>query len=171
MPPMRPLRTGCFGSPVSSPERFFIFFHLGLDFLFADSFWSSSFNTAPYFSMSPVKKSTQRSNAASCAGVHCVSFSLFRMVLLISSSFHSSFSSFSENVVFFSPAFPGLDLENRAVFSIKGAPMGYGTIGAPSVGNYSFFAGVDGKSGHSSASPFRARFGPGLPGSGRALAV
>ena len=49
--------------------------------------------------------------------------------------------------------------------------MGYGTIGAPSVGDYSFFAGVDGKSGHSSASPFRARFGPGLPGSGRALAV
>ena len=49
--------------------------------------------------------------------------------------------------------------------------MGYGTIGAPSVVKYSFFAGVDGKSGHSSASPFRVRFGLVLPGSGRALAV
>ena len=49
--------------------------------------------------------------------------------------------------------------------------MGYGTIGAPSVGKYSFFAGHHGKLGHSNASPFRVRFGVDLPGSGRVLAV
>ena len=83
--------------------------------------------------------------------------------------------------------------------------MGYGTIGAPSVGKYAFFAGVDRFSllqryglsepwmggwfsvvaahlrghgamrsafmGHSNTSPFLARFGMVLPGSGRVLAV
>ena len=43
----------------------------------------------------------------------------------------------------FSLAFPGQDLGNEAVFSIEGALTGYGTIGAPSVGKYSFFASVD----------------------------
>ena len=73
------------------------------------------------------------------------SCSVFRVALLISYSlsFHRSFSSFSEKCVVFSLVCPGLDLENKAVFSIEGAPMGYGTIGAPSVGKYAVFAGVD----------------------------
>ena len=92
------------------------------------------------------------------------SCSVFRIALLIlySSSFHRSFSSFSEKCVVFSLVSPGLDLENRAVFSIEGAPMGYGTIGAPSVGKYAIFAGVDSVLATPALIPALLLFGCGL---------